>query len=107
GSRGEGGYTASVTITQEDIEVQDGDVVVIFSDDFYGSTHQSLGGNAHNNPKIFFAGHIVGNSIRYDYKRTNVTFQIASVTEAMKNAEGFSVSVESKADPATWYELLD
>lgn len=107
GSRGEGGYTASITITQEDIEVQDGDVVVIFSDDFYGSTHQSLGGNAHNNPKIFFVGHVVGNSIRYDYKRTNVTFQVASITEAMKNSEGFSVSVESKADPATWYELLD
>lgn len=107
GSRGEGGYTASFTITQEDIEIHDGDVVVIFSDDFYGSTHQSFGGNAHNNPKILFAGHAVGNSIRYDYKRTNVEFQAASVTEAMKNSEGFSVSVESKADPTTWYELID
>lgn len=107
GSRNEGGYTASITVAEEDIEVHDGDVVVIFADDSYASTNQSFGGNAHNNPKIFFAGHIIGNSIRYDYKRTIVSFQVGSITDMMKNSEGFSVSVESKADPATWYELID
>ncbi len=107
GSRAEGGYTLDLTVTEENITVYDGDVVVLFADDWYGSVNQSFGGNSHNNSKIFFVGHIIGSTIQYNYKRGSVSFQVGSITDLMKQSEGFSVSVESKATPAKWFELLD
>lgn len=107
GSRGEGGYTADLSIVEQDITLNDGDVAVIFADDWYGSTNQSFGGNSPSNAKIFFVGYVVGSSIVNNYKTSTVSFQIASITEMMRHSEGFSVSVESKASPAYWFELLD
>lgn len=107
GSRAEGGYLLDITITEKDVSVNDGDEVVLFTNDFYGSTNTSIGGNHPNASKIFFSGYIVGSSIRYNYKAGSVSFQVASVTELMKKSEGFSISVESKASPTTWTELLD
>ena len=107
GSQSEGGYSASFTITEEDITIYDGDVVVLFADDYYGNTNTSIGGNAPNASKIFFVGHIIGSSIRYSYRDSSVTFQVSSITGLMKTSEGFSISVESKPSPAKWFELLD
>jgi hypothetical protein len=106
GGRDEGGYSASIAI-QEPVTVDDNSVVVIFSDDWYGNTHTSLGGNYPNAQKIFFVGYVDRGSIQYDYKSSKVTFDLVSITGLMKESFGFSVSVESKATPATWYELKD
>lgn len=108
GSRDEGGYTANIKITDESIpSINDGDVVVIWSEDWYGNTKQSIGGNSPNNSKVFFVGHVKNNTIRYDYKSSVVEFQVASVTDTMKEAEGFAISVESKSEPSAWTELID
>lgn len=106
GSRSQGGYTASISIINESLEVYDGDVVVLWGEDWYGSTNQSFGG-VENTSKIFFVGHILDGSIQYNYRDSTITFQIGSVSEILKNIEGFSVSVESKASPSKWFELLD
>lgn len=108
GSRAEGGYSASITIIDEILPtIRDGDVVVIWSDDWYGNNHVSLGGNSPNNSKIFFVGHIVNGSIAYNYQTSRTTFDIASVTDIMKSSQGFSVSVESNPTPSKWFQLLD
>lgn len=108
GSRGEGGYSTSISIIDETVQtVRDGDVVVLWSDDYYGANHTSLGGNSPNNSKTFFVGHITNGSIRYNYQTSRTEFEVASITDTMKSTEGFSVSVESKASPSTWFELLD
>lgn len=107
GSRAEGGYTCSITVRDANVVVNDGDVVIISADNWYGSNNISLGGNAHNNSKIFFTGHVIGKSISYNYKTGTVNFQVASLTDLMKKSEGFSVSVESKSSPSKWFELLD
>lgn len=108
GSRGEGGYSSSIRIIDEIVPtVRDGDVVVVWSEDWYGGNHISLGGNSPNNSNIFFVGHIVDGSIQYNYKTSITSFQVASITDIMKSTEGFSVSVESKASPSKWFELLD
>lgn len=108
GSRGEGGYSTTIRIIDETVQtIRDGDVVVIWSDDYYGGNHISLGGNSPNNSSIFFVGHISNGSIRYNYRTSTTEFQVASITDLMKLTEGFSVSVESKASPSTWFELLD
>lgn len=107
GSRGEGGYTATIEITNENISINDGDVVVIWADDWYGTDHTSIGGNGENNSSIFFTGHVLDGSIRFNYNTSTVSFQVGSITETMKRSEGFSISVESKASPSKWFELLD
>lgn len=106
GSRSEGGYTAQITL-HEIVDIHEGDVVVLFTEDWYGDAKQSFGGNHPNNAQIFFTGYILDDSIRFNYKNSTVQFQAGSITQYMKQMEGFSISVESKASPTTWFELLD
>jgi len=107
GSRDEGGYTASITVYQPVESIEEGSVIVIFADDWYGATRQTLGGNGENNSKIFFVGYVMDGSIRYDYEKSTVKFDVGSITRYMKEMDGFSVSVESHSAPSTWYQLLD
>ena len=60
-----------------------------------------------NRPSIVFAGYIIDGTILYDWQEKSVDFEVGSPTEVMKNIEGFSVSVESKGTPATWFQLDD
>lgn len=106
GSRDEGGYKVNIKVYEE-VDIDENSVVVLFADDWYGSTNQSLGGNYPNAEKIFFVGYILRDSIHYDYQDSYVEFDVGSITELMKQSLGFSVSVESKANPSKWYELLD
>jgi hypothetical protein len=106
GSRDEGGYKASFKVFQ-DVPITENAVVVIFSDDWYGNTRVSFGGNFPNAEKIFFVGYVMEGSISYNSQYSYVEFTAGSLSELMKTALGFSVSVESKESPAKWYELLD
>ncbi len=120
GSRDQGGYVASIRIF-EDVsgkKIRDGSLVVVFADDWYADTEQSIGGNAINRSNIFFVGYVVDGTIHYNYRDHYVDFDVASVTEFMKMAEGFSVSVQDSDDPANdaatnpdipsgWVALLD
>ena len=99
GSRDEGGYSGRVWIKEDVSNVIDGALVVIFSDDWYGDTLQSIGGNSKNREHIFFAGYIVDGSIDYDYQTSTVFFDVGSPSEIMKICEAFSVSVEDSGDP--------
>lgn len=106
GSRDEGGYTVSLKVF-DTIPLQQNAVVVLYKQSYYGNQQINLGGNFPNAGDIFFVGYIDRDSIQYDYEHSEVTFEAISLTELMKKSAGFSVSVESKASPAYWYELLD
>lgn len=107
GSRSEGGYTASFKVYQDIGDVQPNALVVLFTDNWYGGTQVNLGGNAVGNSSILFVGYIIGDSIKFDYQSSSVEFSVGSVSEIMKQAEGFSVSCESKASPTTWFQLYE
>lgn len=106
GSRGEGGYTVSITV-HDIIPLQEHAVVVLYKESTYGNAVSNLGGNYPNASDIFFSGYIDRDSISYDYESSEVSFDALSLTGQMKESSGFSVSVGSKAVPAYWYELLD
>ena len=106
GSRDEGGHTASITVYQN-IQIQEHAVVVLFGENWYGDTKQSLGGNYPNGSEIFFAGYIDKDSIEYDYEHSEVSFDAVSITNIMQKTSGFSISVKSVPEPSKWYELLD
>lgn len=99
GSRDEGGYTARVWVKEDVSSVTDGALVVIFADDTYGNTQQSIGGNSAQRESIVFVGYILDGSIDYDYKTSTVRFDVGSPTEIMKIGEAFSVSVEDSTNP--------
>ena len=107
GSRDTGGYSTRITIHQDASAVVDGALVVLFADDIYGDTAQSIGGNTPENAKIVFVGYVLDGSIEYDYQHSTVQFDVASVTEIMKAEEGPIVSLESVQSPVDWYEIED
>jgi len=106
GSRGEGGYRATVNV-YEAVDVQEGSVVVIFADEWYDGTRKSLGGNALNASTIKFVGYVLDNSIEYDYANSTVSFEIGSISQVMKDLEGFAIELQSKSSPSQWYEMQD
>lgn len=105
GSRGEGGNHTSIKVTDENISIQDGSNVVIFSDDWYGNTNISLGGNSINGQKIFFSGIVIRNTIRFDYQTSSVEFEVGNISEVMKNTETFAISLEETLIPAKWFQM--
>lgn len=102
GSHESGGYTASIRILQPIAEniVRDGCLIVIFSDNWYGSTKQSIGGNTENRQDILFTGYVINGSIQFDSNSREITFDVGSPTEIMKKCDSFSVSIEDIDDPA-------
>lgn len=118
GSRNEGGYTGRFWVREQISDIEDGALVVVFADDYYGGTQQSIGGNATNRESIVFVGYIIDGSINFDYQNGIAYFSVGSPTEIMKLGEAFSVSVESSTDPVAdaanpdkggdpWFYLLD
>jgi hypothetical protein len=116
GSRDEGGYSARIWVKEDVEDVVDGALVVIFADDKYGTTEQSIGGNSPQRESIVFVGYILDGTIEYDYQTSTATFEVGSPTEIMKLGEAFSVSVQDSSNPISdagtkggdpWFYLVD
>lgn len=109
GSRESVGYTCRMRIREpvSDTKVRDGALVVVFKEDWYGYTKQSISKNDKGREGILFVGYINGGTIQYNSDDGYVEFEVVSPTNLMEITECFSVSVESKATPATWYELIN
>lgn len=107
GSRDEGGYSADIKIYDPDIDINEECVVMLKAEDWYGQNKTSLGGNYPQASDIFFVGYIERGSIHYNAFYGYVAFTVTSISGIMKKTTGFSVSAESKQNPATWYEIRD
>ena len=107
GSRGEGGFRGTVSLIDENISIEDGSVVVIWSDDWFGNSHVSLGGNADNGSKIFFAGHILDGTISISSNSSSINFDIGTISEVMRLTETYAISLESEFTPTKWFQMKD
>ena len=100
GDRSAGGYSVDLWVKENIDYVEDGALVIIFSENWYGSTKTNIiGGLTDNRTGIIFTGYVLGDTISYDYQVSKVTFKASSPTELMKQVEAFSVSVEDSTDP--------
>ncbi len=106
GSRDEGGYSVEFTV-HDPVDIDENCLVMLKAEDWYGNSKVSLGGNYVNAGDTFFVGYIDAGSIKFNAAYNYMTFTAISVTGMMKKMTGFSVSVESKENPAAWYELRD
>lgn len=107
GSRSEGGINTVSLKVYDNIQISDNAVVVIFAEDWYDTTKQSIGGNYPNASSIFYVGYVEKDTIQYNYQMSFIQFNATSITGLMKSAVGFSVSTQSDANPDTWYKILD
>lgn len=109
GSRDSVGYSCRVRIREpiSESKVRDGMLVVVFKEDWYGYTKQSVSRNDKGRENILFVGYINGGTIQYNSDDGYVEFEVISPTNLMEITECFSVSVESKPSPTTWYELIN
>lgn len=106
GSRGEGGYTVSIWIRHPNMDyIVDGALIVLFSEDIYGDTQVSIGGNSYNRNSILFAGYIISNSIQYDAETSKVSFQAQSITGVMKITDGMGTSTDNVATATKWQHV--
>ena len=109
GSRDGIGYSCRIRIRENvpKSTIIDNALVVIFGEDWYGTTKQSVSNNALGREGIKFVGYIDASTIQYNYADGWVEFECVSPTKFMELCECFSCSVESKTNPTTWYELLN
>lgn len=109
GSRDATGYTWRIKLREyiPKTKIRDGSLVVIFADDWYGGTRQSIGGTSEHRETIKFVGWVKDGTVQTNYQDHSVEFECQSPTGVMEYAECFSCSVESKTNPAYWYELKD
>lgn len=116
GSRDQGGYTTSLRVYDAvPDKFCDGALVVIFAEDRYGTTTQSLGGNSEKRQTIFFSGYIREGTIRYDWQQSIVEFEVVSITEVMKGQPGDNYTLSDPMEdeenphltPETWQEISE
>jgi len=111
GSRDSYGYSARIKLFEaiDRTKIKDGALIVIFGEDYYGNTKSDAtfgdGGDNIYRGNIKLVGYVDGETIQYNYDSGYVEFDVLSPTGIMQKTECFSVSVESKVTPTTWFEL--
>ncbi len=105
GNRASGSWQASLWVRNDVSDVVDGALIVLYTTDFYGTTEQSIGGNAQGRSSTLFVGYIYGESIRYDATDNIVTFTVFGLGAYLNTLETMSATLEDKATATTWNEM--
>ena len=105
GDFGSGGWTAKIRVFGDaDIdEFPDGAMIVLFAEEWYGDTPQSIGGYPYRE-NVKLVAWIVAESIRQGWApdgRRYVEFQVQTIDGLMKEKEGFPLTVEDRPSLAT------
>lgn len=85
-------------------EFPDGALVVYFTEDWYGTTQTSIGGNYTGRAHIKFVGYIQKESTTKDPQTSVVTFEAATLNALMDTREGFSCWIKNKGGASNWTE---
>jgi len=109
GTVDQAGYTASFEVygDADQGEFPDRALVVYFTEDWYGDTKKSIGGNLPFRSHIRFVGYIQRESTTKDPETSVVSFDAASITALMDTREGFSSWIEDKSSATNWCEATN
>lgn len=105
GNRSSGSWQAQIWVRHDVSDVVDGAMIILHTTDFYGTTKQSIGGNAQGRNSTLFAGYIYGESIVYDATDNIVTFTVFGLGAYINTLETMSARLENKATATTWNEM--
>lgn len=81
--------------------------VIIFCEDWYGDTKQSIGG-WYGQEDILLCANVIEDSVRQDAETGEVTFEVASITNQLKELDIWPLNFKNMVGaPAAWHEFKD
>jgi hypothetical protein len=101
-----GGWQFEIALRDEaeEADVVENALVVLFAEDWYGSTQQSLGYLA-GYENVITLGRIDGESIEYDGEKGTVNFKVLGSNELMKHISTDPAYYTNAETPADWDEF--
>ena len=104
-----GSWSTSIRIfgsVASEYEVQPGALVIVFAEDWYAGTKESLGpiDGADN---IVIIGHIADGSVTQDAETGDVSFDIVSLAEQASRRENYPVPITNDDAAAEWTDAPD
>ena len=103
------GHTASFEVHGDADQAQfpDRALVVYFTEDWYGNTKKSIGGNFPYRAHVRFVGYIQSETTVKDPQTSMVTFDAATIHALMDSREGFSSWIKTKGSASNWCEATN
>lgn len=99
------GAIAKVIVRNRADEFRDGDLVVIFSEDFYQGSLQSFGGYP-GRSNVLFVGYVDKAESEYDAFISKTTFILKGSASYLQNKEMFAIiQIDTQGTPASWREI--
>lgn len=104
-----GSWSTSIRIfgsAASEYDVQPGALVIVFAEDWYAGTKESLGpiDGAEN---IVIVGHIADGTIAQDAETGDVSFDIVSLAEQASRRENYPVPITNDDTPTEWTDAQD
>jgi hypothetical protein len=109
GSWDDGAWRATITIfdTQaSEVSIWDGALVILFAEDWYGSTKGSIGPIA-GAENIVFIGRVADGTVQQNDQTGDVAFDIISAAGQARNREMYPIPLENDAGADEWYKGPD
>jgi hypothetical protein len=91
---------ASVPVTT----LADGALVLLWLDEYYGTTQASYGGDLATRAQVKFTGYLIRDSIERSADGETLTFDAASPMTILENLPGFGSILTSDSTPTNWLE---
>lgn len=113
GSFDSGGWRGRVRIfgpQAHEYNIQPGALCILFSDDWYGVTHESVAPDDNlftDRENIVMCGYVGDGNITQDSETGDVSFDVLSLSELMKTRENYPVPIENNDLATTWYQTPD
>lgn len=100
------GATAKISVGDRANEFRDGDLVIIFTEEWYnGGVLQSFGGYP-GREAIKFVGYVDQAETTYDFATSKTTFLLKGTASYLQNKEMFSVEVhDTQSNPSDWFNI--
>lgn len=109
GSYDDGGWTTTVTVFGSQAHkylIWGGAYVVLFAEDWYGNTKESVGPLV-GRENIILVGRIADGSVREDPETGDVTFDVISASGQAKNRDMYPIPVENDSLADEWYKVAN
>ena len=107
GSRDSGGWRVGIKVGEvlSKPTIIDGALIVIFADEWFGTTKQNIGGNALGRQSIKFVGYVENGTVQTNYQSRDTSFTVLSPTGIMQLAECYGFSLEGVPAATVWTEM--
>lgn len=102
-----GGYNLKIKVRNRVDEFKDGDMLILFAENYYQGVEQSFGHPNLDREHIVFIGYINDMETYYDAFDSEVHITVRGISNYMTNKEMFSIAMYDSSAPQDWTEITD